>query len=344
MEKRSKIDLAKQGNGVSNLPNMETPPNNQQRNKIDGQNLQSWQDEIDVICRKLSVLSDAFDEHTTKATYELIEKYISKHDRWLYSSISAHLFACNDIIVGAFISNLDALRDYAFLKLSHCPQGNNGEKRKLQKVADAIVKLWDHANLAQTQNKSLHDSDDAFKARFDKNLIPFKSEFTHEMNMQFISLIAIFTALSFLVFGGISSLDNLFTDVGGVPILELMIVGCIWSLCISNLVFVFIYFVAKLTKLNIKTSNIEGATLGQMYPFYVWSNFFLILILVICCWLYFVDYADAGSWIIRFSQNNGCLTTVGGTVLIGVVFGWFAKCIINPSKRNKEQTTNEHKE
>mgnify|MGYP007007140284 CR=1 FL=1 len=33
---------------------------------------------------------------------------------------------------------------------------------------------------------------------------------TKEMNMQLISLIAIFTALSFIVFGGISSLDNIF--------------------------------------------------------------------------------------------------------------------------------------
>ena len=74
---------------------------------------------------------------------------------------------------------------------------------------------------------------------------------TKEMNTQLISLIAIFTALSFIVFGGISSLDNIFDGVKDIPVTKLMIVGSIWCFCIMNLVFVFMFFVGKLTHLEI---------------------------------------------------------------------------------------------
>lgn len=264
MEKRPGINMAKQDRNEANLPAKDT--------KI--WDLQAWTDDIKLICKQLAVSSDCFD---VAKTYKSVETFILKHKRWLYSTISSFLFDCNEQNVSTFISNLDGLRDYAYLQIADCDPDDKAQIDQREKFATAIDKLWDHSNLAQTQNQSLHDSDETFKARFDKNLIPFKSEFTHEMNMQFISLIAIFTALSFLVFGGISSLDNVFSDVGRVPVLELMIVGSIWSLCITNLVFVFIFLIAKLTKLNIKSSDREGATLSRRYPFFVWSNFVLLL-------------------------------------------------------------------
>lgn len=46
-----------------------------------------------------------------------------------------------------------------------------------------------------------------------------------EMNGQLISLVSIFTALSFLIFGGISSLDNIFVGAKDIPVTKLMIVG-----------------------------------------------------------------------------------------------------------------------
>lgn len=157
------------------------------------------------------------------------------------------------------------------------------------------------------------------------------------MNMQFISLIAIFTALSFLVFGGISSLDNVFTDVGHVPVLELMIIGSIWSLCITNLVFVFIFLIAKMTKLNIKSSEREGATLSQRYPFFVWGNFVLLLILAAASWLYFIDYANAGGWLLIFSRDNGVFTTLSGVIIICIGFGSLAALLLRNPKDKKNQ-------
>jgi hypothetical protein len=326
MDKRPEIDMAKQ-----------SPQGSVAHTKFAVHDLQEWNEDIKSICKQLVQTSDAFN---AEKTYKSVETFISKHKRWLYSTVSTFLFDCDEQDLSTFISNLDGLREYAYQQISLCSPNDKARIEQRKEFAIAIDKLWDHSNLAQTQNQSLHDSDKTFAARFDKNLIPFKAEFTREMNMQFISLIAIFTALSFIVFGGISSLDNLFGDVGKVPILELMIVGGIWSFCILNLVFVFIYFVAKLTKLSIKSSNWENAALSQRYPFFIWSNFLVILILAICCWLHFLDYADAGGWLLSFSKTYSVYATIGGIALIGIVFGTVAWLLIRKPKQKRTNPTN----
>lgn len=329
MDKRPEINMAKQ------FPQEDVPPTSSS-----ARDLQEWNEDINAICKLLAVTVNAFD---AEKTYKKVETLILKHKRWLYSTVSTFLFSCDEQTLSTFISNLDGLREYAYQQIALCAPDDKPRIGQRKKFAAAVDKLWDHSNLVQAQNRSLHDSEETFKARFDKNLIPFKSDFTHDMNMQFISLIAIFTALSFIVFGGISSLDNLFADVGKVPILELMIVGSIWSLCIINLVFVFIYFVAKLTKINIKSSTHEDASLSQRFPFFIWSNFLIVLIFAICCWLYYVDYANAGGWLLSLSKTYSVYTTIGGIVLIGIVFGVAAWFLIKKPKRMKSILTNVEK-
>lgn len=323
MEKRPGINMTKQDGNASDLSTKE----------VRVRDLQCWTDDIRTICNQLALPSDQFN---AEKTYKSVESFILKHKRWLYSTISSFLFDCSEQDVSTFISNLDGLRDYAYLQVSLCDPSDKSKMGQRMKFAASIDKLWDHSNLAQTQTQSLHDSDETFKARFDRNIIPFKSDFAREMNMQFISLVAIFTALSFLVFGGISSLDNIFSDVGHVPILELAIVGSVWSLCISNLVYVFIFLISKLTKLNIKSSDREDAPLSKKYPFFVWSNFSLLLILSIAFWLYYIDYADAGSWLLILSRNNEVLISILGITAIGIVFGVLAAMLLKQPKVKEE--------
>ena len=193
------------------IDKQEKSASNPDQGKHQAQDPQSRHNEIIQICQQLSQSSQTFEK---SIIYNMIEKYISQYKRWMYSDISDYLFNCQESVVSSFISNLDQLRIYAY-------------EQSDENMATAVDKLWDHSNLAQKQNANLHDSDETFKARFDKNLIPFKATFAHEMNIQFISLIAIFTALSFIVFGGISSLDNILSGAVNIPILQLMIIECI---------------------------------------------------------------------------------------------------------------------
>ena len=76
----------------------------------------------------------------------------------------------------------------------------------------------------------------------ERNIADFKENLTKEMNEQLITLVSIFTALAFLLFGGISSLDNIFSGIDKTSILKLLMIGCIWGICLVNLIFVFLLF------------------------------------------------------------------------------------------------------
>ena len=60
---------------------------------------------------------------------------------------------------------------------------------------------------------------------FDSSIEPFKAELEKEMSAQLLTMVSIFTALAFLVFGGINSLGNIFTN-HQIPILKLIISAC----------------------------------------------------------------------------------------------------------------------
>jgi len=316
MKKGTTIDVMKQDSPQSLLT--------EEQNKY----LQERHDEIIDICCQLSESTQIF---STQKIYDKIDKYIRKYGRWLYSDISTYLFRCDETEAGSFITNLDDLLSYTHNRYELASTSND-ERRMLT----AIEKLWDHSNLAQSQSKNLHDNEETFKQRFEKHLIPFKSEFARDMNMQFISLIAIFTALSFIVFGGITALDNIFSGVLNIPILELIIVGCIWSLCILNLVFVFMFFVSKLTHISIKSSDKDNASISEKYPFAIWCNYVLLIIFASSCWLYYIDYSNSGGWLIQLSKRYPIVSFVLGLVIIALFSIAVARLILHRRRKSKK--------
>ncbi|MBS7217742.1 MAG: hypothetical protein KH032_10945 [[Clostridium] spiroforme] len=280
---------------------------------------------IRKICQKLA--TPGFDKEDV---YKDIKIYLAQHKRWLYSTVSNYLFSLNPQDRATYTSNMDIL-------LSYVDELTIKNEAEIKDIKACVEKLWDHSNLATAQTDNLHDSEDTFSRRFQKNLIPFKSEFAHEMNMQFISLIAIFTALSFIVFGGISSLDNIFNDAQKIPVLTLVIMGSIWSLFICNLIFVFMLFVSKFTKIPIKASEKEYSSLSEKYPFIVWCNYIFLLILSVASWIGYIDYSNSGSWMLSFSKQHSILSCILGFVVITVMFSMLAILVLkHPKPRNKE--------
>ncbi|MED9946977.1 MAG: hypothetical protein U0J50_01870 [Peptacetobacter hiranonis] len=52
------------------------------------------------------------------------------------------------------------------------------------------------------------------KKKIDEKLEPFANNISKESNSQLLKMVYIFTVLAFLLFGGISSLENLFANSG----------------------------------------------------------------------------------------------------------------------------------
>lgn len=276
---------------------------------------------ITEICINLTV---SLEESDYQKIYYSAKDYFLQYKRWSYSDVTNYIFDTSDADMAVFLNNLNELLEYARNE-TRIAQHMNEEEYDFAKALElALDKFWDHSNLAQRQKTLVHISDENFSKKFGERAEPYSVKLAKELNQELISLVSIFTALSFLVFGGISSLDNIFAAVGSVPIIELVIVGCIWSFCILNLVFTFVYLVSKLTKLPIRDIDDPKASLAQKYPFWVWSNYFLLLIFAVFCWLYYIDYSNSGSWVLTLSKQNSVWSSILGSVIILCVFGVIA--------------------
>lgn len=78
-------------------------------------------------------------------------------------------------------------------------------------------------------------NDKDYEKIVDSKMETAEIKMSKEMNAQLIALVGIFTALSFLVFGGVSSLDNIFLGAKDIPALKLII--CVEQFCYNISIF-----------------------------------------------------------------------------------------------------------
>ncbi|MGN1014699.1 MAG: hypothetical protein ACI4PM_05020 [Butyricicoccus sp.] len=186
-----------------------------------------------------------------------------------------------------------------------------------------ILKLNDHVHLVVQQIGHLKLSDEEYSQKFKEQIAPILDEvqtaqksldkkvdtageelmskvnaanneigkFAKEYNAQIISLLGIFTAIAFLVFGSISEFNNIFSDISNISIFKLMILGSIWGICLINLLYVFLFCIGKMTGLNFSSAKKEShASIFQKYPIVWWSNYIVITIFFISSIMYFFVY------------------------------------------------------
>lgn len=198
----------------------------------------------------------------------------------------------------------------------------NDEKQKLERSRKVILKMYDHVNLAKRQYNELKESDDDFEMKFRKSFQSHQVELTREMSSQLVTLVGIFTAIAFVVFGGISSLDNVFQNgIADIPLLRVMIIGIVWSLCMINLVFIFLFCVGKITKLSFKFPNAVQNSLTKKYPIIFWSNYLLVGMLLILCWVYYLSNHQFFEWMNKLADRNAITVTITGFATIAVLLG-----------------------
>lgn len=220
---------------------------------------------------ELSVETKAFTPHKF---IKLLEKYLNDNIRLLYSEITVfinELYEQDDRKLQILISNLDKLYEYQTEnKLSDDPELDD----KLKKT---IIKLWDHVNLANVQIDKLKMSDEEFNKRIAPTTSKIKeakttieqtkddvfvelSETKEEIEStktgiytQLISIVSIFVAISFVMFGGMSLLKNLFdySRLERIPLIEMLCGGSLIGLIIVAVMYGFILTVIKLTNHDI---------------------------------------------------------------------------------------------
>ena len=276
------------------------------------------------ICQMLNCNMDDFN---LEDTIDRVEKIVAEGYRFFYSEISNFIYSLDEYSSRpSFYNNLNMLVDKV-LRMDE----------EYENVKMAVIKLFDHANLASNQYDKLKWTDEEFTSMFNMNILSVKADIEKqkkETTSQLISLVAIFTAMSFLVFGGINSLDNIFSGLLDVSILKLMMTGCIWGICMLNLVFVFVYFIAKVSGTDIKTNHNWNANFIQRYPFTCWANLVIFTLFLLFGWLYSIDTRSLKEWLSNLSNMCRNSIYIAGFIVIGAMFILLARYIINKCNEN----------
>lgn len=270
MDEKIKIAITKQDNESEKAENTGKKRVKRKKNKNWDDMAQSMQDFI----ISLKQNSDLF---LPEDSYKKLEMYKKTYDRLLYTVLSDEIFSCFDdetkIKEGTnILTNIDAL-------LVYCENNENYQKN----VHNIILKLKDHANLASRQYNSLKQTDEEYQQKFNKRIFGFKEKVTQEMAAQLITLVGIFTAIAFVVFGGLSSLESIFSNKR--PLIEIIVIASIWMLGMINLVFIFLKGISNMTQLDISSKNSDN--LLEKYIWIIWFNLIFILVIISVFWINF---------------------------------------------------------
>lgn len=297
---------------------------------------------IEEIFTKLKISNSYFN---CDEVFVLLNSYVYKYKRILYSNVSSIIFNLknetntkkdsNNDSLSTVTSNLQSLFDYC--NDDECisrikAEIPESEQDSIEYTIRAVWKLWDHVNLAQRQYEDLRQTDEEYDNKFKNRISSFKTEITKEMNAQLITMVGIFTALAFILFGGISSLHNLFAGIKEANLFPAIIIGCIWGLAILNVTFVFLFSVGKMTNLSFKSTHNTKATFWQRYPVVVWTDFLLVFIMVISLWTNYCLNRKGLFWLDQLIANSSTFTSLGGYVILLTLFGVIVLFLIKKTK------------
>lgn len=291
---------------------------------------------------------EKFDE---KDSFDKLLNYITTYNRIFYSPISSKIYNCHNYqgveeantMIDTILLNIEKLVEYTnSIEYEQRLKCNSEQVSDiyLEDTKKSILKIWDHINLAQLQYSALKQSDDEYKRKFDTLISTYKEEMSKDLNSQLLTMVSIFTALSFLIFGGISSLDNIFST-NGIPLLKLLCIGSLWGFCILNLIFVFLFCVGKMTKLNFKSSLESDATIFQKYPIVWWTDLMLFAFMILFGWGYFIEQVGLDIWIRNSLNLHPKLVTFIGTIIVSLFIFILAKFLARKTvgkefKKNKK--------
>lgn len=199
---------------------LKTEPQSSNVQNIKGTDYEHLKRRINRICISINFPSDNYEPQKTISS---IQNYLKHEKRILYSEISAYLFALDENGRGNFTANVDSLLITSINDPALEPE-----------LKECILKLYDHVQLVLYQVENLKADEEEFKNVIAKNLEPVQAKIEEKMRdtykelyAQLIALIGIFTAMAFMIFGSISALDSVFSEVNKMPLLKVIIIACI---------------------------------------------------------------------------------------------------------------------
>lgn len=279
------------------------------------------QERISEFCKNL-LDKDVFN---VEQSIDYLVQYIHDCHRILYSAFSNQIYAYYEShnskeasqTIGTMLTHIEKLIAYTKTENFSKKMELSSDPTDYTDTSKALIKIWDHVSLAAQQYSMLKSSDEEYNQKIDERLTPFQKDLSKELNSQLLTMIGIFTALAFLLFGGISSLENLFAN-SSMPTLKFMIVGSIWGLCLLNLLYIFLFCVGKMANLSIESTR-NDSTIFQEYAIVWWSDFILGAIMIFSLWLYYLQRNDSYKWFNNIFLEHSSIFTLILIFVIGKI-------------------------
>ncbi len=189
----------------------------------------SINEEIDVIIDKL------------KSVIEHVEESIESTEKWRLSRISK------------LIEHIGLEQ----LRISEQNRYYESNLEKSKKIDERICQIDEKSNEV-IQKLDSHKNE--ISKKIDEKVNNIENELDNSKKSiykEILSIVGIFTAISFGAFGGISVLNSLFGNAGsdGIKITDMIILGCISSICILTLLYIFIVYLSRMTGLSISVDG-----------------------------------------------------------------------------------------
>ncbi len=236
--------------------------------------IQEQQKELEILYT--SLLHKRFN---LKKWIDSFSEFSKSHERILYSILSGMILKEE---LERNINNLELNLDIINSKLTKFPAGNNDFIQVTEHTYKLYYKFFDHCSLAIAQRRIYKQSDELSKKRteelvekqmqkaIDKRVLEYEKNITGQL----IGLISIFTALSFVIFGGINILGSFTDNITDIPMGKLLFLADIWFLCMFNVLFVFVKFIVALT----------NRIVHKLWIYFSIINVVLVILLIyICC-------------------------------------------------------------
>lgn len=209
---------------------------------------QMQQTELEIIYH--SILKKDFD---MDGWIKDFSAFSEKHERILYSILSGMILNEQD---ETRIANLELNLDKITSKIALANEANDGLVIVSEDAYKLYYKFFDHCSLAIAQSRIYKQTDEISKRRTEKlveqemqNAIDKKVlEYKKDTTTQLVGLVSIFTALSFVIFGGINVLGNLLENIRLAMVTRMVCAGLLWTICMSMLFYIFVRFILKIMK------------------------------------------------------------------------------------------------
>lgn len=194
------------------------------------------------------------------------DEYEKRYSRFFYSSISQYILQeKDDKKIAQLIQNITVVTSRVFindkernkkLTKSGIPNREVNPYGRLEVSYNKylmIFKLYDHCHLANKQRMAYKATKEDIESRIGEISGSKIRNYEKSITSQLIGLVAIFTALSFVVFGGINISTTIFKMVEKISIAKILVLLDVWFICMSNLFILFMKMIATIARRRFKT-------------------------------------------------------------------------------------------